>query len=314
MAQLKRLGEQGFSQEALPAVRKALGSRVSLLVAKAAQVAGQWEAKPLVEAMEQAFGRFMVRPALTDKGCQAKLALAEALYRIGSDSEAVFLAGVRHVQMEPCYGGPVDTAPRLRGTCGLGLVRMNHPEAMNELARLLADRQEDARIMAARAVAYSGNPSGEPLLRYKAHVGDAEVQVLAECLLALLRLAGERVLGFVAADLEGKDEGRFEAAAIALGESHLAGAAEPLRAACVKAVDAQARGVLLLALASLRSEQAVEFLLGVLADSDGEKAQTVLGALATLRFDPAVRQRVAELVDRKHSRELSRAFNSSFDA
>ncbi|MEH2465502.1 hypothetical protein [Nostoc sp.] len=43
---------------------------------------------------------------------------------------------------------------------------------MNELADLLTDPKPEARVAAAKAIAYTGNPQGVPLLRFKTRIGD----------------------------------------------------------------------------------------------------------------------------------------------
>ena len=312
--ELKRLLEGGSSPGASSALRKALGGRLALVVARAAEIAGEFGDESLANALDQAFDRFMTNPAKVDKGCQAKTAIADALHEIGACSADVYLRGIRHVQMEPSYGGPTDTAAALRGFCALGLVKMNHPEAMNELARLLADPEPDARIMAARAVAYRGDDRGEALLRYKAHCGDEDAQVLAECFLALLRLAPEASLEFAAEYLDSDEADRVEAAAVALGESRDPRALSPLRAAYGRTLEAGARRALLLAIAALRCDEGVEFLLAELADAGGKTAEAVLSALATYRYDQAIRGRVSDIVERSRDRDLARAFRSSFGA
>ena len=312
LAEVKRLRQQGNSPQALAGLRQALGSRVSLVVAKAAEVAGDLGSESLTDALEPAFDRFMANPARDDKGCQAKSAVAEALYKTGAASADVFLRGIRHVQMEPSFGPPIDTAANLRGLCALGLARMAHPQTMNELARLLADREVEARIMAARAIAYCGDGRGEPLLRHKVHCGDAEPQVVSECFLALLRLTPDGSLGFVSSYLDSSDPEMVEAAAVALGESRIAKALPPLQAAYARTMDAAIRRALLFAIAALRCDQAVEFLLGELAAASGKTAESALAALVILRNDPAIRRRVAEIVDQRTDRQLSRAFRTSF--
>ena len=313
LAELGRLRERGGSPEDLVHLRKALGGRVSLVVARAAEVAGELEAEGVADALEKAFDRFMVNPAKADKGCQAKTAIAEALQKIDAGSAHVFLRGIRHVQMEPSYGGPIDTAAELRGLCAMGLVAMSHPEAMNELARLLADREPDARIMAARAIACTGDGGGQALLRYKAHRGDKDPQVFAECLLALLHLAPESSLEFVSEFLNSGDPDLVEPAAVALGESRNPKALVPLQVAYRGAPDASMRQALLPAVASLRCDEGVEFLLGELADAEGKMAEAVLSALATFRYDPAIRRRVSDIVDQSRDRQLARTFRASFD-
>src|ERR1041384_8340901 len=88
-----------------------------------------------------AFHRFMINPEKTDKGCAAKTAVVKALLAADIDDDEVFRIGVRHVQLEPTWGGRSDTAAQLRALCGLGLVQVGSSEALIELAALLADKE-----------------------------------------------------------------------------------------------------------------------------------------------------------------------------
>ena len=56
------------------------------------------------------FHRFMENPVKTDPGCSAKVELVTALHDLDCAREEVFLQGLRHVQKEPGWGPPVDTA------------------------------------------------------------------------------------------------------------------------------------------------------------------------------------------------------------
>src|SRR4030095_1142535 len=114
---------------------------------------------------------FMQNPTKSDKGCAAKTAVIKALLAADCDDEQLFRKGVRHVQLEPTWGGRADTAAPLRALCGLGLVQVGARDAMGELAALLADKEADARIGAASALGYCGQ-SATPLLRFKVLMGD----------------------------------------------------------------------------------------------------------------------------------------------
>src|SRR6185436_13465161 len=173
LAALRGMGSAAIAAE----VDMHLASRTNLVAAKAADLAREAGLKLLQPQLVEAFGRFMDKPAATDKGCHAKQAIAFALYElacVGSEVQEVFLAGIRHVQMEPAWGGSSDTAAELRGTCALGLVRMAYRDVMNELVDLLMDSSHQARIMAARAIAYAGRDEGALLLRMKILAGDRD--------------------------------------------------------------------------------------------------------------------------------------------
>src|SRR5262249_32602724 len=150
---------------------------------------GDFELAVLIPDLVAAFERLLVQPLRSDPSCAGKAAIADALYRIGAPEIGVYVNGIRHVQLEPVWGGKADTALQLRGTCALALVRVHYPDYLVELADLLADREAPVRKMAAQALAYSENPAAVPLLRLKALVGDDDPQVLVEILAALLTIA-----------------------------------------------------------------------------------------------------------------------------
>src|SRR6185503_10592117 len=109
----------------------------------------------------------------------------------------LYRTGIRHVQHEPTWGGRSDTAAPLRALCGLGLVQVGSPDAVTELAVLLADKEADARIGAASALGHCG-PTATPLLRFKVLTGDEEPSVIAECLNALMAISPSVSFEFVA--------------------------------------------------------------------------------------------------------------------
>jgi HEAT repeat protein len=277
LAALREARENPTAEASLRALRQALSSRSCRAAAKAAAIAGQFEVVELSGDLVAAFDRFLEEPG-DDPGCTAKAAIAEALYRLGPEDPAVFLRGLRCVQMEPVWGGRVDTAVDVRGACALGLVRSGYREALVELAALLADPEPPVRISAARAVAYRDDPAGVPLLRFKAAIGDDEPRVVTECLAALLRLDPRGSLPFVVSALD--DPRRAEAAAMALGESRLPEAFEPLRTWRGRVAGQPVERVATLALAALRSDEAFAELIALVETGPVSSACGALEALA----------------------------------
>jgi HEAT repeat protein len=306
LAELNALRADPTSGPAMARLRQALASKTHHLAAKAARMAGEFEIGQLGDDLVSAFERFMVNPSKSDEGCVAKTAIAEALYRIGYDQESLFLRGIRHIQLEPAYGGKEDTAARLRVTCALGLVRTNTPEVMIELAHLLADAELDARIGAVRAIAYAQQDAGVPLLRFKALIGDEDTRVMYECFGALLQLAPESSLPFVAGFLDDDDVAVCEAAAIALGESRLDKAFDVLKIGWEKTLHPALRRTGLLAIAMLRHERAIDFLLSVVADASPASASDAIVALEMYRRDEQLWQRVQQLVEARGDIALNR--------
>ncbi|MBN1878149.1 MAG: HEAT repeat domain-containing protein [Anaerolineae bacterium] len=292
LAALNALRSAPFSENIMTELRKGLADRSNHITTRAAEIVGEMLIEALEPDLEKAFARFMVNSLKTDPGCHAKIAIAEALYRIESHLADVFLQGIMFVQMEPTYGGKVDTAAKLRGVCALGLVRMQHPDALILLAQLLADPVTDARIAAARALGYAGQLAGIPLLRYKALIGDTSPQMMCECLGALLKIAPESSLAFVAGFLQDENVERKEAAALALGESHLSQALPFLETAWEDTFDADLRRALLLAIAMLRTEEAIAFLLDIIREGARVHAESALEALRMYQRDDLIWPRV----------------------
>ncbi|MFI5307248.1 MAG: hypothetical protein ACHQ53_07850, partial [Polyangiales bacterium] len=85
--------------------------------------------------------------------------------------------------------------------------------------------------------------------------------------------------------LSSRDEERREVAAIALGESHLEAAFDPLRQACERALLPADRKAPLLGLSLLRSEAAFSYLLERVSEASEPEARQALEALAVFRHD-----------------------------
>ena len=263
-------------------LEKCLTGKISLLAAKAARIAGECRIAQLAPRMVEAFDRFMHNAAATDRRCEAKLAIVRALEAIEYPAHEPFLRGSRHVQMEPSFGPPVDTAVELRAMSALGLVRTNYPDVGVELVRLLADREREARIGAVRAIAYWGTQAGALLLRLKILTGDREPEVLGECFGALLHLEPARSLDFVAGYLRDEDRAIAEAAALALGESRRADAFEILKAHADSAI----RPSVLLAIALLRIDPAIEYLIERIPEVHARRA------LDLYKDDPSIQEKI----------------------
>src|SRR5262249_34474851 len=156
LSQIAKLGESLDSPESRSQLKKQLSGKASLAVAKTAELVAKTEDRDFASDLVTAFQRFMREPSKNDKGCAAKIASVKALLAIDCDDDEVFRIGVRHIQLEPVWGGRADTAAPLRALCALGLVQVGSPETMIELATLLADPEADARIGAAHALGNCG--------------------------------------------------------------------------------------------------------------------------------------------------------------
>ena len=289
-----------------------LAHKSNHVIAAAADTVERLEAVALAPELVDAFLELMKSPAVRDPGCKALLAIAKAIVAMEHPAYACYLAGVRHVQMEGSYGPPVDAAAPLRGLCAQGLARMSHPDALLECVTLLVDSEVAARTGAARALGETGQPAAVLLLRFKALSGDEDDEVIGECFSALLGLAPAESLDFVAEFLRSGSDEVAERAALALGESRRADAFRLLREALEREARAALRRTLLLGIALLRQDEAVEFLLSRVKE-DGEKAAAdALAALALYGRDETVRGRIQEIVEARKSAVLRGVFEKEF--
>jgi HEAT repeat protein len=292
LEELAALKENPTAEQTITELKKALIDKDNFVAARAAEMIGEFYLQQLEPTLVKAFDKFMVNPVKTDPGCSAKTAIVETLYRLEAYQADVYLRGIGHRQMEPVWGGQEDTAAKLRGISALGLVRMNYPNVMIPLAHLLADSEADARISAARAIGYSGLEEGIALLRFKVLTGDSHPQVICECFGALIKLAPDSNLSFVASFMKTPDMPIVEAAALALGESQLTQAFPFLEAAWEDTFDRELRKTILMSIALLRQEDAIAFLENLIIEGPRMHAQDALEAMKIYRYEGRLWQRV----------------------
>ncbi len=236
LAAIRELRGQALSAPQVAELKKAVGDRSNLLVAAAAEIVGDQTLLELAGDLEAAFARFLVNPIRDDKLCRAKIAIIQALDRIEHIRSAVFERASTHIQLEPVWGGTEDTAAPLRATALIALARIEGSAAQSRLVDAMVDPIRDVRIAAAQGLAYLNTDAAGLLLRLKVRIGDADPEVLSECLAGLLADGKAESLAIVRESLGSRNEARCEAAALALGKSRRADAFEPLRDAWYRAL------------------------------------------------------------------------------
>lgn len=292
------------SDLAKKALTKALALKSNLVVARALKIIFEHELSDFEGPMRKAFERALVDPVKSDQGCRTKEGVVAALDVLREPMPELLIAGIRHVQLEPAWGKPVDTAARLRGMCAMALLNSRHPDTMTELARLLADPELEARRMAVDALAHCGNsPVALPLLTLRVLSGDPQPEFLSECFSALLQLDAQESFAFVEEYLRGEDPELSQAAAVALGQERPDGAFELLRECC-EATLGEERRVLFLAMAMLRSDAAWGFLLESAEHDSSPVAREALEALAVYRDQADLLVKVREAVARRDDAEV----------
>jgi hypothetical protein len=179
LALLEALVEDADAQ-ALPAVLgQALAVRNYRIVAYAAHVAGEKLVYDCVPQLLAAYPHFLEKPVKRDPVCAAKKAIMRALYDLDCDDVEFYLAAIRYRQMEPVWGGTVDTATDLRSSAAMGLVSSGYSRALLEVAELLTD---------------------------------SEPPVIGDCCAELLSVEPDESVAFVARFLDAGDEARGDAA------------------------------------------------------------------------------------------------------
>src|SRR4051794_21187023 len=101
-------GADPASPEARLILVAALAGKSNLAAGKAAEIVRDARLIDLVPNLVRAFDRFMAPGS--DKGCAAKTSIARALDALEQNEQDVFLRGIRHVQLEPVWGGSADAA------------------------------------------------------------------------------------------------------------------------------------------------------------------------------------------------------------
>lgn len=309
----RRRCDQEAPEGVLVAAREALADRHYLLVAKAAELAGDRLIYGLEPDLVAAYPRLLEDPAKHDPGCTAKGAIARALVALDSQDADFFIAGIRYRQPEPVWGGSVDTAVDLRVSCAIGLAATAHPRALIHLVELLHDPEPHARGGAARAIACVQPLAAEAVLRSKALAGDPEPEVTGECLAALLRAEGDEALDFVAGFLDDPSAEVSALAALALGESHLEGALALLRARWdAEPFKRDADRVLLRAAALHRSEAALAWLVEVAATGDRASAEVAITELGAYRNNARLRARLETVLAERADPQLTARYRQAF--
>ena len=312
LAALRQLRGRGTDPGHMAELRKALGDRSNLVVAAAAEIAGEQAIVELAGELEAAFHRFLVNPVKDDKLCRAKIAVIQALDKMEHQRSSVFEAAVVHVQEEPVWGGSEDTAAPLRAAALIALARIDGSHSLPRLLEAMVDPLRDVRAAAAQAMGYVGTEAAGLLLRLKARIGDREPDVLSECLAGLLTVSVRDNLDFVSEFLRPSDPAGSEAAALALGKSRSPEAFDRLKAFWPLCAASGLRQQVLLAISMIRLPAAIDFLVELVASDSEKDAVDALSALKIHNYDPRLRDRLEPIVRRAASRTVQAVFDRDF--
>jgi HEAT repeat protein len=255
---------------AAPEIAKALTLRHNLLVSKATTLALHHNLTSLMPNLVAAFARFLENSTKSDPQCWAKNALAKTLAAFEYQEHELFLTGMRHIQLEPAWGGSADTAGTLRGTCALALVQcreLDSHRVLVHLVPLLADKELPVRVNVVRAIEQVGTDSAALLLRLLAELAADSPEVLGACYSGVLAIEGSSALDWAARFLRREDDAAREAA-MAIAQTHIPEAFRLLQATFGAARDPWFRSTVLAAIALTRQQEAPDWLIDLIANDD----------------------------------------------
>ena len=280
-------------------IRELLTHRSNHVVGRAARAAREAELTMLAPDLIAAFPRFLEDPIRRDPGCVAKTQIVHALLAFDYPAPDVYLRGAVHVQREPSFGPPVDTAPELRATSAIALVVMEHPAGLGTCVNLLVDSEPVARAGGLRGLMASGRPDIALVVRLFVLRGDDDPGVLAEAFVALLTLSTDDPVPFVAERLAAADHDIARAAAMALGEARRPDAVHALRTHLPTEQRSDVRHAVILALATSRDEDALTILLELIATGGAADSKAAVEALRLYHHDEDLQRRVEAALGRR---------------
>jgi HEAT repeat protein len=309
IAALNRL-RQSTPESCIEPLRKTLQHRNNLIVGRAADVIRDLRLSQLIPELLTTFDRFFENPVKSDPQCWAKNAISKALAAFEHQEPEVFLRGMRHIQLEPVWGGRSDTAGTLRATCALALVQcrsLPEPDLLSHLVDLLADKDKSVRAEAIRAIEQVGSASAALLLRQRAVIGSDEPEVLGASYSGILRIEGPRAIPWISRFLADENDASAEAA-MAIAATHSPEGFEILRQYFAKARDSWFLSVLLSAIALTRQDAAFEFLLD-LVRTESMQAEAAIEAILRSAPGNEIIQRLEKMV--AGNPRLSRSFDAN---
>ena len=296
-------------------LRKALGDKVNVIVAKAARLTAELQLRLLIPDLCTAFERLLIDPVKADPQCWGKEAIAKALKSLGHAESGIFLQGAQHVQREPVWAGEEDTATGVRAACTLALLDctdLAREDKLWPVMRLLAETSPSLRKDAALALQALAGREAALLLRIKARMGDLDSTVMGQVFESLLGIEGEAAVPFIEEFLRDTNTETRAEAALALGASRLPRAVAALGSAYEGKRPLPEAEILFRALSISRREEAMQVLLQVVRSRRLQEAVGALEALQIHRDSSELREKIREAVAGRSESEMQREFQRLF--
>ena len=292
---LDALQISGNAEEANAQLKSALIAKHNRLVAKAAKICGEHYLSDFIPELQRAFRYFVEKPD-KDKGCFAKKAIIKALYEMDYRDDDFYSSAIIVRQHEPVWGGHVDTAVDVRCWSALGLTLSANSRVVFPLLEMMHDEEPQARLGAVKAIACLNISVAEVLLREKILSGDDDSYVVGECFQQLMRIEPDESLSFVARYVTSDNEEILEYATLAISQWNDINALECLQRAFDNAVSAFEKRKLIEAIALHRSDNAKQYLLGLLQDAPRLVAMAIVKALSIYKNNESLKEKVTHIV------------------
>jgi HEAT repeat protein len=300
--QLRNLRQHPPATDVDVILRKAFADRSNLVIAEAAKSVGELRLSAWIPSLLTVFGTLFEDAAKTDPKCWGKTAIVKALVQLDYSDSPPFVRGLRHVQMEPVWGGQEDFAHHLRANCALALVQctdLTRLEVLRCLVDAMSDSADPVRVEAVRAIHQLGGDESLLLLRLKARLGDPRPLIIGHVFDALLNMERDRAVPFVSEYLSSSEEELRDEAALALGSSRLTTAVQLLIETWKEAHGEAFAGVLLRAISSSRLDEGIEFLLEVLRTGTSRQSVAAAEALKLHESSPDIQAAIEQAKKRR---------------
>jgi hypothetical protein len=289
LQKIQELRSQESSAQGIAILQTMIKKQTGVVVAKAADLAVEWNAIELATDLHNAFERLNEDSLERDPQCWGKTAIIKALYELAWQDSKVFVQGCKIVQLEPVFGGKQDSAVSVRIASLQALVQLpvvDTGTVMSLLADLLADPSHKVRAEAARACMYCQPELVRPLLRLKIRMGDVEPRVLGACFDSLLILdSSSETVALILEYTRSQNEVLQSEALASLASSSLAEAITAVTHIYPTLKDIQVQRILLTSLGISSTQEAFSFLCNILGKGDTQEARWALEALKSKLHD-----------------------------
>ncbi len=279
-------------------LRKGMAHKQGMVVHAAVKVVRRRALTSFVPEFESLFASLLDKPEL-DRGCTIKMLILETLKEWESIPPSLLRAATRHRQLEPVYGGSVDTAAPMRAWAVNRLSEAGDPHLLPILCEMLYETpgspkvqdEPSPRIAAARVLGQYRLDSAALLLRAKMLGGDAAREanvaddVIGEVVGALFCTQMSWAEPLVDAAIPTLSEGQLASLAISLGEQRSARAARLLLKHWPTVQFTDAAEPWQLGLALSRQDDAVDFLLEQVRTGSKAHARSAVAALSNFRTE-----------------------------